>query len=82
MTKRMVVGLSGASGAAIGARVVEILAELGAETHLVVSRAAERTFAEELSGEALPHLRSLASVVHGIDDIGAAIASGSFRPPA
>ncbi len=78
MTKRMVVGLSGASGAAIGARVVEILAELGAETHLVFSRAAERTFTEEISGDALAHLRALASHVHGIDDIGAAIASGSF----
>ena len=78
MTKRMVVGLSGASGAAIGVRVVEILAELGAETHLVVSRAAEQTFAEELGGDALAYLRSLASLVHGIDEIGAAIASGSF----
>jgi 4-hydroxy-3-polyprenylbenzoate decarboxylase len=79
MKKRIVVGLSGASGAAIGVRVVEILAELGAETHLVISSAAERTFAEELGGDALAHLRSLASLVHGIDDIGAAIASGSFR---
>ena len=65
-------------GAAIGLRIVEILDGLGAETHLVVSRAAERTLAEEVGPDALSHLRAGARHWHGVDDIGASIASGSF----
>ncbi len=76
--KRVVVGISGASGAAIGLRAVEILAELGAETHVVVSRAAERTLAEEIDAGALSRLRSSASHWHDVDHIAASIASGSF----
>jgi 4-hydroxy-3-polyprenylbenzoate decarboxylase len=78
MTPHVVVGISGASGAAIGLRIVEILESLGAETHLVVSRAAERTLAEEVGPNALPQLRACARHWHGVDDIGAGIASGSF----
>jgi flavin prenyltransferase len=78
MTPHVVVGISGASGAAIGLRTVEILESLGAETHLVVSRAAERTLAEEVGPNALPQLRASARHWHGVDDIGAGIASGSF----
>ncbi len=74
----VIVGISGASGAAIGLRTVEILNGLGAETHLVVSRAAERTLLEEVGAEALPRLRNCAHHWHGVDDIGASIASGSF----
>jgi 4-hydroxy-3-polyprenylbenzoate decarboxylase len=73
-----VVGLSGASGAAIGLRVVEILRDLGAEIHLVVSRAAERTLLEEVGPEAMPRLRASAHHWRGVDEIGASIASGSF----
>ena len=78
MSPRVVVGVSGASGAAIGLRVVEILGGLGAETHVVVSRAGERTLIEELGPDALARLRGLASRCHEVDDVGAAIASGSF----
>lgn len=76
---RVVVGLSGASGAAIGLRVVELLArEVGAEVHLVVTRAAERTVAHEVGASALARIEALARR-HAIDDVGAPIASGSFR---
>ncbi len=76
--KRIVVGLSGASGAAIGMRVVEVLRDLGAETHLVVTPAGERTLAEEIDADALARLERRAAQVHRCDDIGARIASGSF----
>lgn len=78
--ERVVVGISGASGAALGLRVVERLAEAGtSEIHLVVSPAAERTLATEVDPQALARLRSLATRWHDHRDIGAAIASGSFR---
>lgn len=77
---RVVVGISGASGAAIGQRVIELLAASGrCEVHLVVSRAAERTFAHEVGPEALARLTALVARRHPLEDIGAAIASGSFR---
>jgi 4-hydroxy-3-polyprenylbenzoate decarboxylase len=76
---RVIVGVSGASGAAIGLRIVEILRELDAETHLIVSKAAERTLAEEVGPDAFDLLRAAASQCHAIDDVGARIASGSFR---
>lgn len=78
--ERVVVGISGASGAALGLRVVERLAEAGTvEIHLVVSPAAERTLATEINPQALERLRGLATHCHDHRDIGASIASGSFR---
>jgi 4-hydroxy-3-polyprenylbenzoate decarboxylase len=77
--ERVVVGISGASGAAIGIRIVELLtAALGVQVHLVVSRAAERTISHEIDAFALERLSTLAQR-HDVDDIGASIASGSFR---
>jgi 4-hydroxy-3-polyprenylbenzoate decarboxylase len=77
---RVVVGISGASGAAIGVRVVELLAECGTcDVHLVISHAAERTLAYECGAAAPGRLATLAAHHHPIEDIGAAIASGSFR---
>ncbi|MBB4197754.1 3-octaprenyl-4-hydroxybenzoate carboxy-lyase [Rhodoblastus sphagnicola] len=78
MKPRVVVGLSGASGAAIGLRIVEILDERGADVHLIVSRAAELTLAAEVGPDALSRLRALAKHCHDIDSVGASIASGSF----
>jgi 4-hydroxy-3-polyprenylbenzoate decarboxylase len=74
----MVVGITGATGIIFGIRALEILRELGIETHLVVSRAGEMTRAHEtdLSREAL---HALADHWHPINDVGASIASGSFR---
>ncbi len=78
--ERVIVAISGASGAAIGLRIVERLAETGAcEIHLVVSAAAERTLAEECGPDALPRLHRLVSHCHARDDVGACIASGSFE---
>ncbi len=78
--KRVVVGLSGASGAAIGVRVVERLASLAeVEVHVTVSSAAERTLAHEVGPHALEQIARLAHRVHPVEDVGAAIASGSFR---
>lgn len=78
--KRVVLGVSGASGAPIAIRIAERLAALAdVETHLVVSAAAERTFAHELGEGALTRLEALSFRRHAIGDIGAAIASGSFR---
>ena len=79
MKPRVIVGVSGASGAAIGLRIVEILRELDAETHLIVSKAAERTLTEEVGPQAFDNLRAGAFQNHAIDDVGARIASGSFR---
>ena len=78
-TERVVVGISGASGAALGVRIVERLAALpGIETHLVVSDAARRTLALECGPETLERLPSLTHHHHPISDIGASLASGSF----
>ena len=75
----IVVGISGASGAAIGMRIVELLAgNPRCDVHLVISPAAERTLAEEVDAEALPRLRALAYRNHPAADVGASIASGSF----
>lgn len=78
--RRVVVAISGASGAALGVRIVEVLGELGGcEIHLVVSKAAERTLAEEVGPSAFERLERFAARRHANDDIAASIASGSFR---
>lgn len=78
MTRRVVVGVSGASGAVIAVRIVDLLATLGVAIDLVISSAAERTLAHEVDAGAADRLRARAAVAHGIDDIGATIASGSY----
>lgn len=78
--KRIVLGISGASGASIGVRVAELLGAAGGiETHLVVSAAAEQTLAHEVGDEALRKLESAVECRHQVGNLGAAIASGSFR---
>lgn len=76
--KRIIVGISGASGAIYGMRALELLARAGVETHLVVTRSANVTIAQEL-GLSPGIVTAKASVVHSVQDIGATIASGSFR---
>lgn len=77
-TPRLVVGISGASGAIYGARLLELLQPLPVETHLVVSRAAEMTLS--LETELKPAtVRARADVVHAIGDMAAPISSGSFK---
>ncbi|MGD9480152.1 UbiX family flavin prenyltransferase [Shinella sp. G-2] len=76
---RVIVGISGASGAVLGVRVVERLAALGdIEIHLVVSDAARRTLALECGPQALDDLGASVHRHHPVGDIGATIASGAF----
>ncbi len=75
---RLVVGVTGASGAAYGVRVLDACRDLGVETHLIVSRAAALTLAQE-TDLTLADLAAKADVVHKVGDIGASVASGSFR---
>lgn len=76
--KRIIVGITGASGVVYGIRALEMLRAAGAETHLVLTPSAIRTIAEETDMDA-DAVRALATVAHGHRDIGATIASGSFR---
>lgn len=77
--ERVIVGISGASGAALGLRILERLAALpDIETHLVVSDAARRTLALECGLDTLDSLTALVHRHHPIGDVGASIASGSF----
>ncbi len=75
---RIIVGISGASGAVYGVRALELLAAAGVETHLVVTRSAHLTLSQELAMSPAA-LAEKASVVHNVQDIGASISSGSFR---
>lgn len=80
MKQRVVVGISGASGAAIGLRVLERLAAIECvETHLVLSEAAKKTLWHEVGPHALGRAWELADVRHDGGAIGSTIASGSFR---
>jgi 4-hydroxy-3-polyprenylbenzoate decarboxylase len=73
----MIVALTGASGVCYGVRLLELLRAEGVETHLVLSKAAERTLHEE-TDITIKEVKALADVVYPAADIGAAIASGSF----
>ena len=75
---RLVVGISGASGVAYGVRTLDALRELGIESHLVVTRAALLTLSQETDLTA-DDLTGRADVTHRLNDVGASIASGSFR---
>lgn len=77
MSARVILGVAGASGAALGLSVARHLADLGAGIDLVVSAAAERTLIEECGKDTPGQLRALATRCHDIDNIGASIASGS-----
>ena len=74
----MVVGISGASGAIYGARVLDALKDLGVESYLVVTKAALLTLSQETDLTA-DDLSAKAAVTHRLADVGASIASGSFR---
>jgi 4-hydroxy-3-polyprenylbenzoate decarboxylase len=75
---RLVVGISGASGAVYGLRTLDACREMGVESHLVISRSAGLTLSQE-TGLTPAEAQDRADVVHRAADIGAAIASGSFR---
>lgn len=75
--QRLIVGVSGASGAIYGVRVLDACRELGIESHLIASRAAALTLRQE-TGLSVADLGARASVTHRLADVGAAIASGSY----
>ena len=76
--RRLIVGISGASGVIYGIRLLEILRDCGVETHLVMTRAAEITLAHETRRK-LAEVHALADHVHAAADIAAPVSSGSFR---
>lgn len=75
--QRIIVGISGASGAAYGKRCLELLKLCGVETHLVISKSGALTIEQELRCP-VSEIRALADVVHAPGNIGATCASGSF----
>ncbi len=75
---KLIVGISGASGAIYGVRLLQMLKTLPVETHLVMTRTAEVTLAHETDLKA-SDVRRLADVAYKIDDLAAAISSGSYR---
>jgi 4-hydroxy-3-polyprenylbenzoate decarboxylase len=74
---RLIVGMSGASGAILGIRLLQALRPLPVEVHLVISRAAELTIAYETDLK-VTEVRALADATHGIHEMAAPISSGSF----
>jgi 4-hydroxy-3-polyprenylbenzoate decarboxylase len=77
--KRVIVAISGASGAIYGVRLLQVLADLGkVQTHLTVSDAGLLNLQQEL-GMSRNQIEALADVAHPVGDIGAVIASGSFQ---
>jgi len=76
--QRLIVGISGASGAVYGIRLLQLLRDTPIETHLIISKAARITIAQETTFR-LPEVEAMATKVHAIDDIGAACSSGSWH---
>jgi 4-hydroxy-3-polyprenylbenzoate decarboxylase len=79
--RRIVVGITGATGAVFGVRILQQLSTMDVETHLVMSHWGRRTIEHETTHSA-EEVRALADVVHGIGDQAASISSGSFRTDA
>ena len=76
--KRLVIGISGATGSIYGIRMLEVLRGTEIETHLVMSQAAEKTVQLETE-HPVDYVKGLADVVYDIENVGGAIASGSFE---
>lgn len=76
--KRIIIGITGGSGAIYGVRLLEALNELGAETHLIISEWGEKTIQMETS-YTLNQVKKMASVYHSVRNQAASVSSGSFR---
>lgn len=77
--RRLIVGLSGATGSIFGIRILDVLQPIeDVETHLVMSKAAKMTLQVE-TPHSVKEVEEMADVVHDINNVGASIASGSFR---
>ena len=75
---KLIVGISGATGVVYGVKMLKSLRDAGVETHLVITESAVKNLEIETEYN-IQSLESLADVVYDVDDIGAAIASGSFK---
>lgn len=78
MSKRIIIGISGASGAIYGVKLLQALKQHQIETHLVISRTGQITVAHE-TPHSLAEVQAMADVVHNVGDLSASIASGSFQ---
>jgi flavin prenyltransferase len=78
MQRRLIIGITGASGVVYGERLLRLLHGLDIETHLVLTKSAALTINYELDSS-VDAIKSLASKTHPIGDVGASIASGSFK---
>lgn len=79
ISKRLIVAITGASGASYGVRLLQVLSEIpNIETHLVISDSGLLNLQQELDMN-LTQLEILADVTHNVNNVGASIASGSFR---
>jgi 4-hydroxy-3-polyprenylbenzoate decarboxylase len=78
VTLPLIVGISGASGAIYGVRMLQALRQMKIPTHLIVSKAAAITLKEE-ADLTVSDVRALADVTHSNADIGASVSSGSFK---
>ena len=77
--RRLIVGISGATGAIYGVRILDVLSKIeDIETHLVMTRAAKMTIQVE-TPHSVKEVEAMADVVHDINNVGASISSGSFR---
>lgn len=76
--RRLIVGITGASGAVYGVQLLRLLRAASIETHLVMSRSAKIALTQELD-VSVAEVTALADVVHQVDNVGASISSGSFR---
>ena len=77
-SKRLIVGISGASGIALGVHVLKALRGTDIETHLIMTKSAKITLAYEMDMK-VAEIEAMASQVHSIENIGASISSGSFQ---
>jgi len=75
---KIIIGLSGASGVCYGVRLLALLQQVDIETHLIMSRSAKVTLGYEMDMK-VAEVQALADCVHSVDDIGAAISSGSVK---
>lgn len=76
---RLVIGISGATGAQYGVRLLEVVSQMsGVETHLILTRLAEEIIAYETDWS-VEQVKALASYRHSVDELAAPISSGSFR---
>lgn len=75
--KRLIVGISGATGAIYGIRMLEVLKKSEVKTHVIITKAAKKTILLETEFE-IDYVESLANYVYDVENIGGAVASGSF----